>query len=102
MTKYLKVSTIEFLTNMFGLSGARGRYPCLWCEIPTCFKYRNLKEKIIYRLRTLDTLKENQLILVNKHNSNLKHAKDAFNVLILNWFAYPDCIHNFTCLLETI
>ena len=25
----------EFLTNMFGLSGASGRYPCLWCEIPS-------------------------------------------------------------------
>ena len=72
----------EILSNMFGLSGASGRYPCLWCEIlsVTLIVPKSEREDI-YQLRTLDTLKENQLTFVNKYNSNLKQAKDAFNII---------------------
>ena len=67
---------------MFGLSGASGRYPCLWCEIPpVALIVPKSEREDIYQLRTLDTLKENQLTFVNKYNSNLKHAKDALNVI---------------------
>ena len=67
---------------MFGLSGASGRYPCLWCEIPSVALIVSKSEREdIYQLRTLDTLKENRLTFVNKYNSNLKHAKDVFNVI---------------------
>ena len=86
----------EFLTNMFGLSGASGRYPCIWCEIPSVALIVPKSEREnIYQLRTLDTLKENQLTFVNKYNSNFKHLMSLTNpFLILNWvrFAYPDCI----------
>ena len=72
----------EFLTNTFGLLGASGRYPCLWCEIPSfALIVPKSEREDIFQLRTLDTLKENQLTFINKYISNLKHAKDAFNCI---------------------
>ena len=54
----------------------------LWCEIPpVALTVPDSKREDIYQFRTLDTLKENQLTFVNKYNSNLQHAKDAFNVI---------------------
>lgn len=72
----------EFLTNMYGLSGASGRYPCLWCEIPSAaLSVPKSERDDFYQLCTLDTLKGNHLTFVNVYNSNLKNAKQAFNVI---------------------
>ena len=73
---------LKWNDKIFKIFSVSGRYPCLWCEIPSVALIVPKSEREdTYQLRTLDTLKENQLTFVNKYNSNLKHAKDAFNVI---------------------
>ena len=68
---------------MYGISGAAGKHPCLWCHItaeemqhPKFIRNQNLAEK-----RTLGNLKENYNAFRSEHNSNIKFAKKAYNVI---------------------
>ena len=71
-----------FLCNMYGISGASGRHPCLWCHIPSdalCIpRYNRLG---LYKLRSLVTLET--------YNRDLKKAKFAFNVIEEPYFPIP-------------
>ena len=73
----------EFLSHMYGISGAAGKHPCLWCHItseemqhPKFIRNRNLAEK-----RTLVNLKENYNAFMSEHNGNIKFAKNVYNVI---------------------
>jgi len=65
----------EFLCAMYGLSGAAGRHPCLWCEIPSDMLKVRLDDRICkYPLRTLESLDENLLLFREQYGSNIKKA----------------------------
>ncbi len=77
-----------FLCAMFGISGANGVHPCLWCLItkdemqhPRFIRLANLSEK-----RTLSNLKEHLKLFQEKYGGNMKFAKKAFNVIHSTFF----------------
>ena len=50
----------EFLANMYGISGASGRHPCLWCHITSDMMKVPISmcASTNFLLRTLDSLKK--------------------------------------------
>ena len=79
----------EFLCPMYGLSGANGKYPCLWCKI----KLDQLEIPLATRgkctARTLDNLTEDHNVFVNRYHGNIKKAKFALNVINPRFFDVP-------------
>ena len=58
----------EFLCSMYGISGACGRHPCLWCHIPSDMLCVPLAERLNqFSLRSLITLKSDYDKFVNNH-----------------------------------
>ena len=80
----------EFLCSMYGLSGASGRYPCLWCHIPSSALavYKEERENM-YPPRTLETLTDNLNLFQVTFNHDLKQAKNAYNVIDDIFFKIP-------------
>eukprot|EP00731_Ephydatia_muelleri_P003359 Em0001g3359a len=56
--KVFMCGDFEFLTRMYGLSGATGKYPCLICEIPQKQMAVPLSLRKRYPLRSLKCIKE--------------------------------------------
>ena len=80
----------EFLCSMYGLSGASGRYPCLWCHIPSsALAVCKEERENMYPPRTLETLKENLNLFQVTFNHDLKQAKNACNVIDGIFFNIP-------------
>ena len=79
----------EFLCSMYGLSGASGSYPGLWC----CIHSRDLCVPVFIRggspLRTLDTLQENVEVFRNKYKGVQIHAQKPYNVIDNSFFDIP-------------
>ena len=72
----------EFLANMYGISGAGGRHPCLWCHITSDMMKVPISMRLNqFPLRTLDSLKKNLNDYHQIYNSDLKYAKNVFNVI---------------------
>ena len=73
----------EFSTNMYGLSGASGKHPCLWCEITADDMQVPLfvRQNIPCNKRSLANLKENYKRFLDDHQGNIKHAKMIKNVI---------------------
>ena len=69
----------DFLTKSFGLSGASGKYPCLFCH---CNKteIQDSRTAVLATKRTLETLKSNHEDYV-AHGSNIQSAKKYNNVI---------------------
>ena len=76
---------------MYGLTGANGKYPCLWCTISTQEmqvpkeSLGNLPEK-----RTLEHFKDNLRKFQNEFGGDTKYAKQCFNVIPLTQVCLPD------------
>ena len=73
---------------MYGLSGASGKYPCLWCNISNdelCLPKSDRKNTP----RTADTLKKNLAAFIDEHGSNLSKAKLVNNVISNSFFDIP-------------
>ena len=81
----------EFLSAMFGISGAAGRHPCLWCEITNdqmqlsySIRANNMPNK-----RSLENLKTRHGEFIHNCNSKLSLAKTVFNVMDNIFFEIP-------------
>ena len=67
---------------MYGISGASGRHPCLWCHITSDMMDVPIPMRLNqFPLRTLDSLQKNLNDYHQIINSNLKNAKNVFNVI---------------------
>ena len=67
-----------FLCNIYGLSGAKGRYPCLWCLITQVEIQRVLQDPV--EDRTLNSIRNNYNKYVEK-GDNLANAKFCYNCI---------------------
>ena len=81
----------EFLSSMYGISGAAGRHPCLWCLITS---EEMQLSKFIRRFnmpckRTLDSLKLHYTEFVEKCDRKLSLAKTVFNMMDNIFFEIP-------------
>ena len=69
----------QFLCNFYGISGACGKYPCLWCYVSK--EQIQIKENSISSdLRSLSSL-ESDFEKFKKMGKILKNAKNCFNVI---------------------
>ena len=79
-----------FLANMYGISGASGRHPCLWCHISS--DMMNVPSSLRlnkFSLRTLESLQNNLKDFHEIYQDNLKYAKNVFNVINEVFFDIP-------------
>ena len=80
----------DFLGMIYGISGASGKHPCLWCTATTeDIRLHPAKRKEQSSLRTLDTIKEDLKKFRTTFKSNLARAKDANNVIDEPMFDIP-------------
>ena len=83
----------EFLTKMYGLSGAAGKHPCLWCETTK----DEMQQEPVWtmkrrqpRKRTLENLKERHEEFMEKgHGDKKKCAKQNMNVILPSVWDIP-------------
>ena len=79
-----------YLSEMYGLSGASGKHPCLWCEIPSeMMSVPPSEQEAIFESRTLGSLEKNLVEFQNVHQSNIKKAKFVKNVIDKRFFNVP-------------
>ena len=69
----------QFLCNFYGISGACGKYPCLWCYVSK-EQIQIEENSISCDLRSLRSL-ERDFEQFKKTGKNLKNAKNCFNVI---------------------
>ena len=80
----------EFLCTMYGISGASGRHPCLWCHITKDKLQVPLSERDgIFTCRSLESLKNDYHTFMDVYNSNLSKAKLVNNVINDVFFDIP-------------
>ena len=80
----------EFLANMYGISGASGIHPCLWCHISSGMM--NVPSSLRlnkFSLRTLESLQNNLKDFHEIYQDNLNYAKNVFNVINEVFFDIP-------------
>lgn len=73
----------EFLTKMYGLSGAAGQHPCLWCETTKEAMQSEPTRTGIFRHRDLQNLKHRHEQFMAKGGDKTK-AKEDMNVILPN------------------
>ena len=75
---------------MYGIFGASGRHPCLWCHISSdMMNVRRSLHLNKFSLRTLDSLQNNLKDCHEFYQDNLKYAKNVFNVINEVFFDIP-------------
>ena len=81
----------EFLSSMYGISGAAGRHPCLWCEITSDDMQFPLSSRQDHMAneRTLFNLRMHFDNFVNKCGQQLNLAKTVCNVMDNIFFDIP-------------
>ncbi|XP_057313753.1 uncharacterized protein LOC130655069 isoform X2 [Hydractinia symbiolongicarpus] len=70
----------EFLSSAYGITGANGRHPCLYCIATKEEIQKPVDIRGKFPVRTLETLKEN-LAKFRDSGGNLKNAKFNYNVI---------------------
>ncbi|XP_032225986.2 uncharacterized protein LOC5501787 [Nematostella vectensis] len=71
----------EYICRMLGISGASGRYPCVWCLIHNQDMRKPPEERDPIQPRTPEHMEEQLQNFLNEGNGDLKKAKDYFNVI---------------------
>ena len=75
---------------MYGISGACGRHPCLWCHITSDMLKLPLAERFnLFSKRSLDTLNDDHTKFIDIYKGDLKKAKYANNVINDVFFDIP-------------
>ncbi len=78
---FLLTGDYEFLTKMYGLSGAAGTFPCLWCLIPR--KQLHSVKPNASVARSLEDLKTQNGIFVRDYKEDKKEAARCYNCIQL-------------------
>ena len=63
----------KFLCKMFGLSGASGKHPCLWCQVPSDMMNLPPSDRVHYAPRSLESLTEIPSDMMNLPPSDRVH-----------------------------
>ncbi|XP_064639775.1 uncharacterized protein LOC135495245 [Lineus longissimus] len=71
----------EFLTKVYGLSGASGRHPCLWCEVSSQEMQTPLGARGHAAKRSKHTLTRDHRRFLNEGKGMIKDAKNYNNVI---------------------
>ena len=81
----------EFLSSMYGISGAAGRHPCLWCEVTSeqMQHPKFVRENSMPSKRTLQNLQQHHDAFMYKCNNKLSLAKTVYNVMDDIFFEIP-------------
>ena len=79
--KLFIVGDYAFLANIYGLSGASGKHPCLWCLDTKQDMQSYASSKYPSQTRTLEQLKTNHQHFVETGNSKIKEASKFNNVI---------------------
>ena len=79
----------EYLCSMYGISGASGKYPCIFCLISNQDMQKPKSDLITCTPRTLEHFKNMYKKFTNDYNSNLKYAMNCFNVINELFFDVP-------------
>ena len=79
----------EFLCCMYGLSGASGTHPCLWCKITTSMLSVPVSVRGKSEERSLESLAENLKIFRETYKGVKSKAQKAFNVINDMFFKIP-------------
>ena len=88
--KVLLFGDYEFLCTMYGLSGASGKHPCLWCHITKDYLCIPQCERTgMFSSRTLDSLENDFDNFIHQYSSNLAKAKFVNNVISDIFFKIP-------------
>ena len=89
----------DFLCQMYGLSGASGKHPCLWCTVTSQQMQLPPSQRTVeVEERTLESLESDHTKFQENYKGNLKNAMDANNVIDKPFFKIPldqVCIRNF-------
>ena len=88
--KVLLFGDNEFLCTMYGLSGASGKHPCLWCHITKDYLCIPQCERTgMFSSHTLDLLKNDFDNFIQQYSSKLAKAKFVNNVIRDIFFKIP-------------
>ena len=71
----------DFLTKMFGLSGAKGLHPCLWCDTTNQNMQKPPHQQKEVEGRRLKTLRRDYRRFMRSGRGNKQHAKRFNNVV---------------------
>ena len=78
---FMLTGDYEFLTKIYGLSGAAGTFPCLWCVIPRQQLHSVKPNESV--ARSLEDLKAQNDIFVRKFKEDKKQAARCYNCIQL-------------------
>ena len=67
----------EFLSSMYGISGAVGNNPCIWCEISVIYHNAEGLQNVLWQVFDWDMKS-----LVINFRGNLKNTKKIFYVIV--------------------
>ena len=79
----------DLLCAMYGLSGAAGKHPCLWCRISSDQQFPKYIRSKEYEERSLKKLEQDLEIFHNNYASNIRKEMLANNVIDEYFFAVP-------------
>ena len=80
----------DFLGMMFGISGAAGKHPCLWCTATTDqIQLHPSKRKECATVRTLKSMEADLNTFRTTLNGQISRAKEANNVIDEPLFDIP-------------
>ena len=92
----------DFLCQMYGLSGASGKHPCLWCTVTSEEMQLPPAQRTAAAIeRTLESMKNDLATFRGRYKGNLKNAMNANNVIDEPFFNIPldqVCVKKFSIL----
>ena len=80
----------EYLCVMYGLTGANGKHPCLFCTMNSSdMQLPKGTVGVQHEPRTLEHFKENFHKFETDYGMDLEHAKQCYNVIDVLFFDIP-------------
>ncbi|XP_078682191.1 uncharacterized protein LOC144916742 [Branchiostoma floridae x Branchiostoma belcheri] len=87
--KVLAVGDYAFLSMIYGISGACGTHPCLWCPLNKEQILDKDDQPLRVRPRTLETLARHHQQFIQEGQGKITKAKDYHNVISPTMFPIP-------------
>ncbi|KAI8497930.1 hypothetical protein Bbelb_245820 [Branchiostoma belcheri] len=88
-TRVFAASDYALLSLWYGISGACGVHPCLWCEVTQADMRLSKDSRPSAALRSLTSLTTNYQRFMAEGKGNIKKAKDFKNVIAIPMFNIP-------------
>ncbi|KAI8495260.1 hypothetical protein Bbelb_272460 [Branchiostoma belcheri] len=78
-----------FLSTIYGLSGASGSHPCLWCQIRKSEIDDQDSQRLRLPPRTLENMAQDYWEFLHEGRGNIKHAQNYHNIISPPMFRVP-------------